>query len=71
MPMSHIQIKLVTSGQTTLDDLIAGRQVLEVGAGVNPLCCLAALKHCRRYVATDGSLQALEGLTGNFDLNSR
>lgn len=50
---------------------MTGRQVLEVGSGVNPLCCLAALKHCRRYVATDGSLEALQGLARNLDLNCR
>ncbi len=49
----------------------AGKQVLEVGCGVNPLCCLAALRHCRKFVATDGSLQALQGLVRNLDLNCR
>ena len=49
----------------------AGRNVLELGSGVSPLCCMAALRHCRRYVATDGSLQACQGLVRNLDLNCR
>ena len=49
----------------------AGRSVLELGSGVSPLCCMAALRHCRKYVATDGSLQACQGLARNLDLNCR
>lgn len=45
--------------------------MLEVGCGVNPLCCLAALRHSCKYIATDGSLQALQGLVRNLDLNCR
>ncbi|KAL0034409.1 hypothetical protein WJX79_000775 [Trebouxia sp. C0005] len=51
--------------------LTQGKQVLELGCGVNPLCCLAALRHSRKYIATDGSLQALQGLARNLDLNCR
>ncbi|KAL0024741.1 hypothetical protein WJX77_012493 [Trebouxia sp. C0004] len=55
----------------TVPSLTQGKQVLEVGCGVNPLCCLAALRHSRKYIATDGSLQALQGLVKNLDLNCR
>ena len=50
---------------------VVGAHVLEVGSGVNPVCCLAALRHCRRYVATDGSPETLQGLAKNLDLNAR
>lgn len=64
MPIKQQQVKLFCYA-------VSGKRVLEVGSGVSPLCCLAALRHCSKYVATDGSRLALQGLSRNLDLNSR
>ena len=48
----------------------AEQHVLEVGCGVNPLCCLAALHSARRVVCTDGSPETLERLAGNLSINA-
>ena len=44
--------------------------MLEVGCGVNPLCCLAALHSARRVVCTDGSPDTLERLADNLSMNA-
>lgn len=44
--------------------------MLEVGCGVNPLCCLAALQSARRVVCTDGSPETLERLAHNLSMNA-
>ena len=49
----------------------AGKQILEVGSGGNPAVAFAALRHCRRVVATDGSPQALRLLKRNVCTNAR
>lgn len=49
----------------------AGKRVLEVGSGSNPLVAFAALRHCRLAVATDGSPEALSLLERNVTRNSR
>ena len=48
----------------------AEQHVLEVGCGVNPLCCLAALHSARRVVCTDGSPETLERLADNLSMNA-
>ena len=48
----------------------AEQHVLEVGCGVNPLCCLAALQSARRVVCTDGSPETLERLAHNLSMNA-
>ena len=49
----------------------ADKQVMEVGAGVNPAVAFAALRHSRRVVATEGSPQALRLLERNVCANAR
>lgn len=49
----------------------AGRRVLELGCGSNPLVMFAALRHARRVVSTDGSLEALQQMGKNLALNAR
>lgn len=49
----------------------AGKLILEIGSGGNPAVAFAALRHCRRVVATDGSPQALRLLERNMCTNAR
>ena len=49
----------------------AGKHVLEIGSGGNPVVAFAALRHCRRLVATDGSPEALRLLERNICANAR
>ena len=50
---------------------LAGRKVLEMGCGGNPLVAFAALRHCRMAVACDGSPKALELMERNVCANAR
>ncbi len=45
--------------------------MLEIGSGGNPAVAFAALRHCRRIVATDGSPEALRLLERNVRANAR
>ncbi len=50
---------------------LTGSRVLEVGCGSNPLVAFAALRHCRRVIACDGSPKALALMETNVNLNAR
>ena len=45
--------------------------MLEIGSGGSPAVAFAALRHCRRIVATDGSPEALRLLERNVCANAR
>lgn len=49
----------------------AGKSLLELGCGSNPLCMLAALRNARLVVSTDGSMAALKQMADNISSNSR
>ncbi|EIE22455.1 S-adenosyl-L-methionine-dependent methyltransferase [Coccomyxa subellipsoidea C-169] len=51
-------------------EVFAGSRVLEVGCGSNPLVAFAALRHCRRVIACDGSPKALALMETNVSLNA-
>ncbi|KAK9814946.1 hypothetical protein WJX73_002785 [Symbiochloris irregularis] len=50
--------------------VFTGATVLELGSGSSPLVTLAALRHCRSVVATDGNPAAVQLLLRNLCLNA-
>jgi len=50
--------------------LCTGKRVVELGAGGGGLCAMAGARTCRRYVATDGSPDAVALLRANLRANA-